>query len=283
MIKKAVIPAAGLGTRLLPATKELPKEMLPLFFRGRDGKMCLKPMLQAVFEQLYDVKFREFIFIGGRGKRAMEDHFSPDDNFVEYLRIGNKNNLVEELQEFYGKINNSSIVFVNQPKPKGFGDAVSRAAPFTGDKPFLIHAGDDLIISRNNLHLKKIMNIFEGYDADAVFLVEEVSNPRRYGVITGDEIKPGIYKVKTAIEKPIEPLSNLAIIALYVFKPIIHQAIDKVKPDEAGEVQLTDAISLLLDWGCRIYASKLANNEKRIDIGTPETYLRTLKSLPVDL
>ena len=102
MIRKVVIPAAGLGTRLLPITKELPKEMLPVFFKEKSGRVCLKPMSQAVFEQLYDVGFREFCFIVGRGKRAIEDHFTPDWDFVEYLR--NKAELVDELQRFYTKI-----------------------------------------------------------------------------------------------------------------------------------------------------------------------------------
>jgi len=279
MIRKVVIPAAGLGTRLLPITKEFPKEMLPVFLKGKDGRVCLKPMLQAVFEQLYDVGFREFVFIGGRGKRAIEDHFSSDDDFIEHLRNKNKDDLVEELQEFYKKINNSTIVFVNQPKPKGFGDAVYRAAIFTGDEPFLMHAGDDVILSQNNDHLKRIMKVFEDYDADAVFLVEEVKHPRRYGVIIGNEIKPGVFEVKKIIEKPEKPPSNLAVIALYTFKPIIYRAIEKVEPDESGEVQLTDAISLLLDWRCRVYALKLKDDERRIDIGTPETYLETLKGV----
>jgi len=279
---KVVIPAAGLGTRLLPVTKELPKEMLPVFFKGKGGRVCLKPMLQAVFEQLYDAGFREFVFIGGRGKRAIEDHFSPDDNFIESLRNKNKDDLVEELQEFYKKINNSTIVFVNQPKPKGFGDAVYRAMIFTGDDPFLVHAGDDLILSRNNDHLERIMKVFEHYDADAVFLVETAKDPRRYGVIIGDAIKPGVFEVKKVVEKPKEPPSNLAVIALYAFKPIIYRAIEKVEPDESGEVQLTDAISLLLNWQCKVYASKLKDDERRIDIGTPESYLRVL-TLPIDL
>ncbi|MEM5866902.1 MAG: sugar phosphate nucleotidyltransferase, partial [Candidatus Aenigmatarchaeota archaeon] len=127
MIRKAVIPAAGLGTRLLPMTKETPKEMLPIVVNRDNGTVCLKPMLQAVFEQLYSEGFREFAFIVGRGKRAIEDYFSPDYNFVEYLKRKNKNQSALELEEFYEKIKNSTIVFVNQPAPSGFGDAVHRA------------------------------------------------------------------------------------------------------------------------------------------------------------
>ena len=278
MLKKAVIPAAGLGTRLLPITKELPKEMLPVITLMKNGRICLKPMLQAIFEQLYDVGFKEFVFIVGRGKRAIEDHFLPDEDFIQNLKTKNKKDIAEELQGFYQKLTESNVVFINQPKPKGFGDAVGRAALFTGNENFLMQAGDDLIISKNNNHLKRAAKIFEEYDADTLFLVEEVPDPRKYGVITGKEIKRGIFKVTGIVEKPEKPPSNLAIIALYIFKPIIYKAIRKVEPDENGEIQLADALKLLIDWNCKVYGLKLKPNERRIDIGTAESYLEMLKS-----
>jgi len=278
LLNKVVIPAAGLGTRLLPITKELPKEMLPVVALMKSGQLSLKPVLQAIFEQLYDVGFRDFAFIVGRGKRAIEDHFSPDDDFVQYLTNKDKKDFAEDLEEFYKKIKNSNLVFINQPKPKGFGDAVSRAASFTGNENFLIHAGDDLIISKDNDHLKKAKRLFEQYDADAVFLVEEVLDSRKYGVISGKEIKLGIYEVTNIIEKPIKPPSNLAVIALYIFKPIIYKAIKEVKPDKNKEIQLTDALKLLIEWNCKVYGLKLGPNEKRVDIGTAESYLGMLKT-----
>jgi len=279
MIKKVVIPAAGLGTRLLPVTKEMPKEMLPIFVRKDDGRLCLKPMLQVVFEQLYDTGFREYGFIVGRGKRAIEDHFSPDEGFIEYLRNKNKAELAEELQGFYKKINDSTIVFINQPQPKGFGDAVYQAKIFTKNEPFLLHAGDDIILSKNNDHLKRLVEKFNDYDAEAIFLVEEVEDPRKYGVMVGNEIKSGIFKVIEAIEKPEEPPSNLAIIALYIFKPSIYQAIEKVSSKRDIEVELTDAVELLINWRRNVYALKLQRDERRIDVGSPETYLETLKTM----
>jgi len=278
LLNKVVIPAAGLGTRLLPITKELPKEMLPVVALMKSGQLSLKPVLQAIFEQLYDVGFRDFAFIVGRGKRAIEDHFSPDDDFVQYLTNKDKKDFAEDLEEFYKKIKNSNLVFINQPKPKGFGDAVSRAASFTGKENFLIHAGDDLIISKDNDHLKKAKRLFEQYDADAVFLVEEVLDSRKYGVISGKEIKLGIYEVTNIIEKPIKPPSNLAVVALYIFKPIIYKAIKEVKPDKNKEIQLTDALKLLIEWNCKVYGLKLGPNEKRIDIGTAESYLGMVKT-----
>jgi UTP--glucose-1-phosphate uridylyltransferase len=281
MIRKAVIPAAGLGTRLLPVTKELPKEMLPIFFKQND-EVHLKPMLQAVFEQLYDAGFREFGFIVGRGKRAIEDHFAVDESFVGYLKNNNKARLADKLQDFYEKLNNSTIVFINQPKPKGFGDAVYRANPFTGNESFLVHAGDDIVLSPRNDHLWRLMKIFEKYEADTAFLVEEVEEARGYGVIVGNEIKSGVIEVKEVFEKPRKPPSNLAIIAIYVFKPIIYQAIDKTMPDRNGEIQLTNAISLLLNQQHKVYALKLKNEEKRVDIGSPEAYLETLKNFTLN-
>ena len=279
MIKKVVIPAAGLGTRLLPMTKEFPKEMLPLFFKGKDDKVHLKPMLQAIFEQLYDEGFREFGFIVGRGKRAIEDHFTPDYSFVEYLKNKNKPELAGELQEFYRKISDSTMVFINQPKPEGFADAVYQAKIFTQNEPFLMHAGDDFVFSRNNRHLKRLIKIFEQRNADVSFLVEEVEDPRKYGVMIGNEIKPYVFKVRSVIEKPKKPPSNLAVIALYIFKPIIYEAIEKIKPDKSGEIQLTNAIQLLLNWGSEAYALKLRPGERRVDIGIPETYLETLRGV----
>lgn len=278
-MKKVVIPAAGLGTRLLPVTKEMPKEMLPIFVKKDGGRLRLKPMLQAVFEQLHDTGFREYGFIVGRGKRAIEDHFSPDEGFIEYLRNKNKAELAEELQGFYKKINDSIIVFINQPQPKGFGDAVYQAKIFTQNEPFLLHAGDDIILSKNSDHLKRLMEKFDDYDADAMFLVEEVEDPGKYGVMVGNEIKSGIFKVTEVVEKPKKPPSNLAIIALYIFKPSIYQAIEKVGSKGGVEVELTDAVELLINWGRDVYALKLQRDERRIDIGSPETYLETLKTM----
>jgi len=278
LLKKAVIPAAGLGTRLLPITKEIPKEMLPIVALRKNGEICLKPMLQIIFEQLYDAGFREFAFIVGRGKRAIEDYFSPDEDFIQNLQNKNKKDFAEELQNFYEKINKSTIVFINQPKPKGFGDAVNRAALFTGNEPFLLHAGDDLIISKNNNHIKRAIKTYKEYNADALFLIEEIADPRHYGVITGNEIKPGILKITNVVEKPEKPPSNLAVVAMYIFKPIIYHAIEKVKPDKNGEIQLTNAIKILIDRNCKVYGLKLKHTEKRIDIGTAESYLQMLKS-----
>ena len=279
MIRKVVVPAAGLGTRLFPATKEQPKEMLPVFSRLKNGNLGVKPLLQMVFEQLYDTGFREFCFVVGRDKRGIEDHFTPDYSFVEYLKNKNKQELTSEMQEFYRKISDSTLVFINQPRPTGFADAVYQARVFTQNEPFLMHAGDDLVFSRNNHHLKRLMKIFEQRNADVVLLVEEVENPQKYGVVTGKEVKPYLFEVENVIEKPKKPISNLAVIALYVFKPVIYEGIERAKPDEKGEMQITDAIQVLLKRQCKVYALKLRPGERRMDIGTAEAYLETLKGV----
>jgi len=275
-LRKAVIPAAGLGTRLLTATKETPKEMLPIFSRGVNNSFVLKPMLQAIFEQLYEAGFREFCFIVGRGKRAIEDHFNKDLSFLALLRARGKGHLAAELESFYSKIDDSVIVFINQPEPRGFGDAVLRARPFTGDEPFLVHAGDDLILSRDASHIRRLTRAFSHLRADVTLLVEEVEDPRPYGVIRAGELMGDVICVADIIEKPEVPPSNLATIAIYAFSPAIYEAIERTEPDRGGEVQLTNAIRLLVAEGRPVFALKLREGERRVDIGTPEGYWRAL-------
>ena len=275
MFRKVVIPAAGLGTRLLPVTKELPKEMLPIFVRGFDGVLLLKPMMHQIFEELYDGGFREFCFIVGRGKRAIEDYFTPDYGFVSYLKTKN-NMMAYELERFYEKIGDSTLVFVNQPKPRGFGDAVLKAKSFIGDDPFLVHAGDDLILSKKNSCLKRLISAFEKLKAEAVFLVEEVDDPRKYGVILGEEIDDSLYRVDEIVEKPKAPPSNLAVVAIYMFSWKIFDYLEATGFDERGELQLTDAIQGLVSEGSMVYALKLGRGEIRVEIGTPDSYWKAL-------
>lgn len=275
---KAVIPAAGLGTRLLPATKEQPKEMLPIFSSSFDGKMCVKPFLQVVFEKLYDSGSRDFCFVVGRGKRSIEDHFTLDGNFLYQLAAVNKIEPLNELSRFYGKANNSNILFINQPNARGFGDAVFRARSFTGKDPFIVHAGDDLIVSAKNQYVKRLVDTFLTNDAEAVFFVERVRNPQNYGVIEGIEVNNNLHRVVNIEEKPRFPKSNLAIVAIYVFSPSIHEAIKSINP-KGNEIQLTDAIHYLIEQGYPVYGLELKRGEKRVDIGTPQSYWNVLKNM----
>ncbi len=167
---KAVIPAAGLGTRLLPTTKEIPKEMLPI--PVRKGRLTvLEPMLQVIFEQLYSVGTREFCFIVGRGKREIEDHFSADWAYSDKLKDPAQR---LELEAFYGKLETSRIYFANQGNQKGFGGAVLSAEEFARGEPFMVHAGDDIVVSENVGHVNDLRMTFKDRKADAVLLVQEV-------------------------------------------------------------------------------------------------------------
>jgi UTP--glucose-1-phosphate uridylyltransferase len=270
VIRKAIIPAAGLGTRLLPATKEQPKEMLPVLAKDKSGRLILKPFLQMVFEQLYGEGFREFCFIVGRGKRSIEDHFTVDENFVEYLKSRNKDAYLQALTCFYEKVKNSNIVFANQAKPLGFADAVHKARFFCVNDDFLVHAGDDLILSKTK-PIGRLVSVFEEQKADAVFFIQKVKDPRKYGVVVGKKMAEKVYHVQHIIEKPSKPPSKLAVAAVYAFNSRIHEAIELVKPDKNDEIQLTNAIQILIDKYDSVYAVELTA-ERRIEIGDPYSY-----------
>jgi UTP--glucose-1-phosphate uridylyltransferase len=271
MITRAIIPAAGLGTRLLPATKEQPKEMLPILVRDTKGDLYLKPFLQVIFEQLYDAGFREICFIVGRGKRSIEDHFTADEEFLGHLQASSKIGYLNELSDFYEKVRNCTIVFANQPKPLGFADAVRRGKFFSGSDNFLVHAGDDLIIS-DTRYINRLQSVFEKHHADAAFFVERVQDPRKYGVVTGEKIEAGVYHLSRIVEKPEKFVSKLAILAIYVFSPRLFDAIEEVKPGVNNELQLSDAIQILIEKRNAVYAVELNSREKRIEIGDPDSY-----------
>jgi len=272
MIRKVVVPAAGLGTRLFPATKEQPKEMLPVFCRLADGEVGVKPLLQLVFEQLYEVGLREFCFVVGRGKRSIEDHFTPDPDCVSMLKGQGKVNQASDLEGFYEKLKTSTILWVNQPEPKGFGDAVLMARPFVQNEDCLVHAGDTYVLSEDAEHLRLLKIAYDRFDADAAFVVRETLDARQYGVIEGEEVEGGVYRVSGAVEKPEKPPTNLAITAIYSFDPVVFKALERTAPGKKGEIQLTDAIQKLVDWGLNVYAVKLNHNLSWLDIGSPETY-----------
>ncbi len=272
MLKKAVIPAAGLGTRLLSVTKEQPKEMLPVFARGMHGELCLKPIVQLVFEQLYSVGFREFCFIVGRNKRAIVDHFTSDFSFVQMLDSKGKDGPASDLESFYKMIEGSTINWVNQPVPMGFGDAVLKAKSFVGNDNFMVHAGDTHFISKDADHLRRVEKMSESSKANALFLSMEVDDPRRFGIVEGEPGKFGLIQVKHLVEKPAKPLSKLAIMPVYVFDQNIFRALEETKKGFGGELQLTDGIQKMVDWGLQVYSTKVESNEVWLDIGSPDLY-----------
>ena len=177
VVRKVIIPAAGQGTRLIPATKVQPKEMLPIFSKSYNGSPCVKPMVQVIFENVYAADLREFCFIVGRGKRAIEDHFTPNKNVIKVLNGTGKSSQAQDLDDFYEKLEKSIVFWVNQPEPKGFGNAVLMAQPFIQNEPCLVHAGDACIISQNENYVKKLLDVFERFKVDATALVLESDNP----------------------------------------------------------------------------------------------------------
>lgn len=252
------------------ATKEQPKEMLPVFAIG-NGELCLKPMLQLIFEQLYDFGIRDFFFVVGRGKRAIEDYFTPDILFVRSLKEKGKSSQASQLEELYNRIRDSNICWTNQPEPLGFGHAVLEAKPFMTDEPFLVHAGDTYLLSEQNNLLKRLVETYHSSNAEAVLTLQKVGHPKQFGVAETDEHGLTI-KVARVEEKPDRPRSDMAIMPLYLFKPSIFDALQSIDPGKGGELQLTDGVQKLIDQGKDVSAIKLDQRDLWLDIGTPETY-----------
>jgi UTP--glucose-1-phosphate uridylyltransferase len=151
------------------------------------------------------------------------------------------------------------------------------AQPFVQNEYCLVHAGDSCIISKNMDYLKKLLDTYERFNADAAFIVLEIENPKQYGIVEGEEVEAGIFKVKRVVEKPDKPATNLAIMAMYIFHPNIFKALESTEPGKNGEIQLTDAIQKLVDWGLKVYAVKLNAEYSHLDIGSPERYWEALK------
>ena len=271
MIQKIVIPAGGLGTRLLPVTKEMPKEMMPLFLHGKNGEIIVKPLIQIIYEKFFRFGLREYCVIVGKQKRTIEDHFKPNQ---EFLNNFHKNTSFRtDLEKFYSMLNKSKISWVNQPKPRGFGDAVKRAKSFVGNDDFLVTAGDTLLPTGDKI-IKKLMNSKLQGENDATILLKKVSNAKRFGVAVVDKEKNRI-RVINVEEKPKKPKSNLSIVALYRFRPSIIKALNEIKPKKT-ELQLTSGIQKLIDWGGNVSAIILDDKDEVIDIGTGESYLNTI-------
>ena len=271
MINKIVIPAGGLGTRLLPITKVMPKEMMPLFLHGKNGAIIVKPLIQIIYEKFFKFGLREYCVIVGKQKRTIKDHFTPNQDF---LRNFHKNTRFRtDLEKFYSMLNESKIFWVNQPNPRGFGDAVKHAGSFVGNDDFLVTAGDTLLPTGDKI-IKKMLNSKLQGENDAVILLKKVSNPKRFGVAVINEEKHKI-KVINVEEKPKKPKSNLSIVALYKFRPSIIKALNEIKPNKT-ELQLTSGIQKLIDWGGNVSAIILDEKDQVIDIGTAESYLETI-------
>ena len=271
MIRKIVISAAGLGTRLLPITKEIPKEMMPLFLRDKNNGVVVKPLIQIIFEQFFQQGLREYCIIVGRQKRIIQDHFMIDEEFLK--KFEKKSEYKQDLKKFYSMLNKSKIFWAKQSEPKGFGDAVKYSESFVGNDDFLVIAGDTLIPKGDKV-IKKLMNAKLKGKNDAILLLKEVPDPRRFGVAVINQTKNKDI-ITNVEEKPKNPKSNLSIVALYRFGPSIFKALNEIRSGQK-ELQLTDAIQKLIDWGGNVSAIHLNENDRVIDIGTADSYLETI-------
>tara|TARA_Y100000590_G_scaffold4515_1_gene6067 strand:+ start:20716 stop:21555 length:840 start_codon:yes stop_codon:yes gene_type:complete len=268
-VTKIVITAAGKGTRLLPFTKEMPKEMMPIFSQIFTKNRVVLPLLQYIYEQLYSMDFRDYCFVVGREKRSIEDHFTPHETYLRELTGDYK----KFIKNFYNKLENSHLVWINQNRPLGFGDAVKRAERYVGKEDFIVHAGDVTILSRSNHPITRLINIAKkNPDAKAILLCKKIKDSRKYGVPTVEKISNNLFSVKEVIEKPEKPKSDFGILPLYYFRSDIFSSLKKIKKGKGSEFQLTDAIQNLIKEKQKVLAITLNRNEDEIDVGTVESY-----------
>jgi len=268
-VTKIVITAAGKGTRLLPFTKEMPKEMMPIFSSMFTKKKVVMPLLQYIYEQLYSMNFRDYCFVVGREKRTIEDHFTPHESYLRELSGDYK----KFITKFYQKLEKSHLVWINQNKPLGFGDAVKRAERYVGKEDFILHAGDVTILSKNKHPIIRLIETAQkNPDAEAILLCKKISDSKKYGVPTVEKIKNDLLLVKEVIEKPDKPKSDFGILPLYYFRSDIFSSLKGIKPGKGNEFQLTDGIQNLIKQKKKVLAITLNKNEEEIDVGTVESY-----------
>ncbi len=262
MIRKAVIPAAGFGTRFLPATKSQPKEMLPIVDT---------PVIQYVVEEAVASGITDILMVIGKGKRAIEEHFDRSFQLESQLLEKNK---TAELEVVRRVSDLADIHFVWQKEMKGLGDAIYCGRFHVNDEPFAVLLGDTLMDSAVPA-TKQLLDVYDQYESPVV-LVEEVERSRvsRYGVIDGAEISPGVYKVDDFVEKPAvaEAPSNLAIASRYIFTPDVFDYIADIEPGKGGEIQITDAMRMMAKDRA-MYGVCLEG--RRCDIGNKEGFVRT--------
>jgi UTP--glucose-1-phosphate uridylyltransferase len=269
-VRKAVITAAGLGTRFLPATKSIPKEMLPVVDR---------PAIQYVVEEAVQAGLTDILIITGRGKRAVEDHFDRNFELEHYLETTGKHEMLKEVQ-FASDL--ADIHYVRQRDPLGLGHAVSVARHHVGDEPFAVLLADDIMVDEAVL----LRSMLGAYDRSgcSVVAVEEVSPEEisSYGCVEPDgAATEGVVTIRRIVEKPAREVapSNLAVIGRYVFTPAIFDALDRIVPGAGGELQLTDAIALLLG---EENVLGLRCDGGRYDVGQKLDFLRANIELALD-
>ena len=236
-IRKAIIPAAGLGTRFLPATKAQPKEMLPIVD---------KPTIQYIIEEAIASGIEEILIITGRSKKCIEDHFDKSVELEMELEKSGKNELLDLVRDISDMVD---IHYIRQKEPRGLGHAIHCAKTFVGDEPFAILLGDDVVYNEEKPCLKQLIDCYNEYKT-SVLGVQTVpgSHVSKYGIVDGKYIEGKVYKVKGLVEKPSveEAPSNVAILGRYIVTPRIFDILENTKPGKGGEIQLTDALLELM-------------------------------------
>lgn len=254
-IRKAIIPAAGLGTRFLPATKAQPKEMLPIVD---------KPTLQYIIEECVASGIEEILIITGRNKKSIEDHFDRSVELEMELEKAGKQQMLEMVREISDMVN---IHFIRQKEPRGLGHAILCAKTFVGDEPFAVLLGDDVVYNDQKPCLKQLMDCYGEYKT-SVLGVQTVDpqNVNKYGIVGGLHIEDRVYKVKELVEKPSveEAPSNVAILGRYIITPKIFEILENTKPGKGNEIQLTDALLKLIEHEA-MYAYNFEG--RRYDVG----------------
>ena len=268
VIRSAIVPVAGQGTRLLPATKSQPKEMLPV---GR------KPIVQYVAEELLLNGIDQILFVTGRNKTSIENHFDTDPELERALLAANKLDLLKDI-EFEDQ--HAHFFYTRQRIQRGLGDAVLCGENFAGDQPFVLALGDSILgLHAQSKSVARMTELFEFHNASCIVAVEEVppAETRHYGIVSTTGGSDDWFNVATLVEKPKPGTapSNLAIAGRYVFSPAVFDRIRRVQPDARGEIQLTDAIRALCDEGLPVLAVQLPPGEKRYDIGNFPSYFET--------
>ena len=268
VIRSAIVPVAGVGTRLLPATKSQPKEMLPV---------ARKPIVQYVAEELIANKIDQILFVTGRNKTSIENHFDTDPELVRNLSAANKKDLLRELRF---EDHEANFFYTRQRMQRGLGDAILCGENFAGEQPFVVALGDSILgLHAQSKTVLRMTELFEARHASCVIAVEEVPADQtvNYGILKVKEGEADWLRVVDLVEKPKpgQAPSNLAIAGRYVFSPVIFDMIRRVKPDARGEIQLTDAMAQLCEEGRRVLAVKLPPNERRYDIGNFSSYFET--------
>lgn len=263
---KAVIPAAGFGTRFLPATKAQPKEMLPVFD---------KPTIQYVIEEAVASGIDDILIVTGKNKRSIEDHFDKSFELEHTLEVAGKDKYLKQIRDITDL---ADICYIRQKEQKGLGDAIYCARKHVGDEPFAVMLGDT-ITKGNTPCTKQLIDICNKYGASAISLEEvPMEKVERYGIIKGEEIEKDVYKINQLVEKPpmSEAPSNLAIMGRYVLTPDIFDKINETEPGVGGEIQLTDALSKL----DAIYGNTFEG--KTYDIGNRLEWLKTSIEFAMD-